>query len=284
MRNSRKIAVQRLDPIGQIGTRRFNHLSPPVNNPGVRRAVLRAVRQTDFVTRSSGRTRCTRSTGSPSSRRARLMPRRRGGSGSPTRRPMPPPRDVNWKRPAIEASAWWCWNRPLSATSAPSRPSPAICCADRHECGCGRLERPGAAPLPRGVGGTGRLGCLRDLLERSRPVLAGRPRLPARQWPPTGPGWPARTAIETARTGWLDATDAATRAAALDRLQRAALQDAPCVPLGQVFHQTAYRRDLGGMPGIVPAFRGVRRGWRAPWRLNSARAASAATPSRRAWP
>ena len=77
---------------------------------------------------------------------------------------------------------------------------------------------------------------------------------------PTGPGWPSSERIEAARTAWLDASDPASQATALEELQRAAYADVPYVPLGQVFTTTAHRRELTGMPGIVPAFWGVRRG------------------------
>jgi peptide/nickel transport system substrate-binding protein len=43
------ITVEIQDPTGQMATMRLNHLTPPFNNPAVRRALLHAINQTDFM-------------------------------------------------------------------------------------------------------------------------------------------------------------------------------------------------------------------------------------------
>ena len=54
LRRHPDIAIGSANPLGVIGMLRFNHLQPPFNNPAVRRAVLMAVNQTDYMTAITG--------------------------------------------------------------------------------------------------------------------------------------------------------------------------------------------------------------------------------------
>jgi peptide/nickel transport system substrate-binding protein len=54
LRADRSLTVEVLDPYGNIGDLRFNHLLPPFDNPAIRRAVLSAVRQSDYMTAVAG--------------------------------------------------------------------------------------------------------------------------------------------------------------------------------------------------------------------------------------
>ncbi len=49
LRRNRNVMVDIADPLGNIGTFRMNHLHPPFNNVGVRRAVLMALSQEDYM-------------------------------------------------------------------------------------------------------------------------------------------------------------------------------------------------------------------------------------------
>ncbi len=49
LRKNRNIEVDIADPLGNIGSFRMNHMHPPFNNPGVRRAVLMALDQEDYM-------------------------------------------------------------------------------------------------------------------------------------------------------------------------------------------------------------------------------------------
>ncbi len=54
LRRGRDIRLEVLDPGGGIGCLRFNHLFPPFDNPGVRRALLGAVDQLEVMTAVAG--------------------------------------------------------------------------------------------------------------------------------------------------------------------------------------------------------------------------------------
>jgi peptide/nickel transport system substrate-binding protein len=53
----RGVDIRSLDPGGAISVMRFNHLFPPFDNPAVRRAVLSAIDQTEFMTAAMGEDR-----------------------------------------------------------------------------------------------------------------------------------------------------------------------------------------------------------------------------------
>lgn len=48
------IVVASTDPLGNVAMARFNHLQPPFNNPKIRRAVLTAMNQDDYMTAALG--------------------------------------------------------------------------------------------------------------------------------------------------------------------------------------------------------------------------------------
>ena len=54
LRRARNIAVEVLDPSGIICLMRLNHLQPPFNNPAIRRALLRAMNQSDLMIAVAG--------------------------------------------------------------------------------------------------------------------------------------------------------------------------------------------------------------------------------------
>ena len=49
LKKNRNIAFDIADPLGNIATMRLNHLHPPFNNVGIRRALLTAMNQEDFM-------------------------------------------------------------------------------------------------------------------------------------------------------------------------------------------------------------------------------------------
>lgn len=49
LQRNRDIEVKLIDPVGSIAMLRFNHLHPPFNNPAIRRAIMMAVNQADYM-------------------------------------------------------------------------------------------------------------------------------------------------------------------------------------------------------------------------------------------
>jgi peptide/nickel transport system substrate-binding protein len=72
------------------------------------------------------------------------------------------------------------------------------------------------------------------------------------------PGWPTAPRVEALRTAWMQA-GADAQPALARRIQAAAFEEVPYIPLGQFFQPTAYRRELTGMLQGPTVFWNVRR-------------------------
>ncbi|WP_338665661.1 ABC transporter substrate-binding protein [Pararoseomonas sp. SCSIO 73927] len=73
-------------------------------------------------------------------------------------------------------------------------------------------------------------------------------------------GWPDSPRLEELRQDWITAPDPAAQAALCAEMQRQAFQDVPYIPLGEYRTLTAHKTDLTGFPPGAPLFYGVRRG------------------------
>ncbi len=74
-------------------------------------------------------------------------------------------------------------------------------------------------------------------------------------------GWPEDEELERLRTAWFDAPDLASQKAIAAQVQVRALETLPCIPLGQLFQPTAFRSDIKDIvKAAFPLFWGVRGG------------------------
>ncbi|HKM64475.1 MAG TPA: ABC transporter substrate-binding protein [Acidisphaera sp.] len=72
-------------------------------------------------------------------------------------------------------------------------------------------------------------------------------------------GWPRSPEIETLRTQWLDAPDLASQKAICEKIQLQALKDLPYMPLGQNIYPIATRANITGLTQGFPKFWNVQR-------------------------
>jgi peptide/nickel transport system substrate-binding protein len=72
-------------------------------------------------------------------------------------------------------------------------------------------------------------------------------------------GWPTSPRLEELRFAWFDAPDLATQKEICRQMQMQAWVDVPYVPLGQYLQATAFRADLTGMLSGFPKFYNIRR-------------------------
>ncbi len=75
-----------------------------------------------------------------------------------------------------------------------------------------------------------------------------------------GPGWPSSPALEDLRGQWFAAPDLAAQKAIAVKMQLQAFQDVPYVPLGQQLVSTAFRKPVGGVLNGLPVFWNVKLG------------------------
>jgi peptide/nickel transport system substrate-binding protein len=73
-------------------------------------------------------------------------------------------------------------------------------------------------------------------------------------------GWPSMPRVEELRNQWIDATDPEEQKRLCREIQLQAFRDVPYIPLGAFFFAAAYRKNLTGiLKGGIPLFTNVRR-------------------------
>jgi len=260
MRRDRNVTVEILDASGLIGNLRLNHLQPPFNNPAVRRAILGAIRQADFMIAVAGN--------DPSLWREKV------GYFTPG---SPAASDVGLEvfgSRSVEQSK-------ADLAAAGYRGERVVMMAPGDYAQVMALSQVGA-DLFRRIGlnvdfqaadwGTVvQRRARKDALEAGgwscvfgvgsgSDFMSPAAHLQIRAnganaWV----GWPDSPRLEALRTEWLGSSDPAEQKRLTEAMQVQALQDVPYVPLGQFFQPTAYRRGVSGIPKGFAQFYGVRK-------------------------
>ncbi|WP_027283831.1 ABC transporter substrate-binding protein [Rubritepida flocculans] len=264
--NARNIRVDIINNTGLIGIFRPNHVTAPFNNPAVRRAVLTAINQMDFMTAVIG----------TSGVEGRADLRREGiGYFAPE---SPSASDVGMERLRKNLDAA---RAELQAAGAMGARLVLLNATDLSSINAATLV---GADLFR------RMGFNVELVSTDWGTLVARraSRNPLEQggwsgfftfwsgvdhWDPSShasirghgesawPGWPTIPAIEAQRDAWFNAPNEAAERAATREMQRIAFEEVPYVPTGMYYQPTAYRRNLTGiLKGQPPLFWNVRRG------------------------
>lgn len=257
---SPRLRVRVPDPTGALGVLRLNHLQPPFNNPGVRRALLGALNQSVFMRAVAG--------ADPAMWRAGV------GMFCPDT-PMANdagmavlngPRDLQRVRLAL-SEAGYDDERivVLSAADVPFRRALAEVAADMMrtigmnvevqatDWGNIVLRRENKGPVE--LGGWSVLPTILSGLDLSSPAGQALRTTGETGWI----GWPASQRIEALRQAWLVTTALAHRQRICADIQRQCWIDVPQLPLGQFWQPTAYRADLTGMLDGMCLFWNVQR-------------------------
>ena len=254
-----KVVVQ--EPSGQIPILRFNHLQPPFNNPGIRRALLGAVNQEDVVTTVVGTDPKMSRTGvgffCPDTPMASDV-----GMEALTS-----PRDMDKVKRDLKAAGYNGEKVVLmAATDFPVLKAMADVAADMFkqagmnvdyvatDWGSVVTRRAKKEPVEQGGwsafctawAGTDHLDPSGHLSLRANGEQA---------WI----GWPTDLRIEQLRDAWFDAPDVKAQAAICADIQREAFQSVPYIPMGQYLQPTAYRTGLEGVLNGFALFWNVRR-------------------------
>jgi peptide/nickel transport system substrate-binding protein len=256
-----KLTVTILEPTGQMACMRLNELNPPFDNPAIRRALLKAVSQRDYMDAVAG-TDPTMShipagifcPGTPMASDAGLDV-------------FTSPRDYDAVKKEIAAAGYKGEKVVLLApTDFPILKAMADVGADvMQKAGLnvdyqamdwGTVVQRRAKKDPTDKGGWSVFHTFWQGLDQSNPVghvfLRGNGEAGMM-------GWPSSPKIEQLRQQWIAAPDLAAQQDIARQLQLQALTDVPYVPLGQNFYDTAYRPDITGMPTGFVMFWGVHR-------------------------
>ncbi len=254
-----RVAVN--DPTGNIAIMRMNQLWPPFDNAAIRRAMLGAVNQEDFMTAVAGTDRSIWQTGvgffCPNSPLASKV-----GMDALTS-----PRDPAAVKRAL-AEAGYKNDRVVLLGANDLAVVKAECDVgadmmkqvgmnvDYQVRDWGTVVQRRAVKDAPDKGGwnvffTGTRG-LDQMTPATHIALRGNG---ADAWP----GWPNSPKLEELRQAWFDATDLGAQQKIGQEMQRQAFIDVPYIPLGFYLTPTAYRSDLTGFVQGVPVFWNVRR-------------------------
>jgi peptide/nickel transport system substrate-binding protein len=261
LRKSGEIIVEITDPTGVIGTLRMNCLQPPFDQPAIRRALLSAINQDDFMMAIVG--------GDKS------MWRNRVGVYCPAS-PMANDAGIEVLERCDPVTA----KRGLAA--AGYRGEPVILLAptdfptigtlaeitadllkkcgmnvDYHAMDWGTLTQRRTSTAPANQGGWSCFNPAAAGLELFDPTTHNQMRGNGKDaWF----GWPTSARLEELRNQWFDAADLAHQQQLCRELQLQNWVDVPFIPLGQFFQPTAYRRSVTGvLKGGFALFYNVRR-------------------------
>ena len=255
-------AAVKLDVIeffGTMGVMRFNHLHPPFDNPGIRRALLGAIDQADAMNAVAGTDRAYWRDG------VGLFP-----PGSPLANNagievLTRPRDLDKVKRDLAEAGYRGETVVALGTGGPGQ-IPIL-----TQVGSEILRRAGmtvdlqASDLttmlrrvtrtdPPGKGGWNvHFGAI-DGAFYTKPAgnqyIRGDGKSGA-------PGWPKSPQLEALRQAWLDVVDLDEQKRIAVAMQLQFWEDVPYIPMGQWIRPTAYRRNLAGVPKGFAAFYGV---------------------------
>lgn len=245
---------------GNIGIMRFNQLFPPLDNPAIRRALLPALNQADFMQAIAGDT-----PGVWRSDVGFFGPGMAMASDAELSQ-ITGPRDLAKAQQAVKNAGYA--GEPvvvLTPSDYPRINALALVAADMlRKCGLnvdlqemdwGTVIQRRASKAPPQQGGWSIFFTTLTGNDMSNPAtnlaLRGNG---ASAWF----GWPKAPRMEALRDDWLGAADLASQKRIAADIQAQAFVDVPFLPLGEFFQPTVYRRTLEGMLKGMPLFWNLR--------------------------
>jgi peptide/nickel transport system substrate-binding protein len=261
LRRNRNITLEIPDPTGLLAIARFNHLHAPFDKPAVRRALLGAVNQADFMTAVIGTDRSLWREG------VGFFPPGTPFASDVGLDALTSPRDMEKVKRDLAAAGYNGERVVLMAASDfPSLNALALVANDMlTKAGMnvefvntdwGTVVQRRASREAPARGGWSMFCTFWAGLDMFNPgvhqSLRGHG---AQAWF----GWPTIPRLEELRQAWFDAPDLAAQQRICRDIQQVAFQEVPYLPLGQYFQATAYRRNLTGVLKGLPLFWNVQR-------------------------
>jgi peptide/nickel transport system substrate-binding protein len=262
LRKTPTLKVESVDPAGFIATLRFNHLNPPFTNAALRRAILGAVNQSDYMVAMVGAdTRLWKEgcgyfcPGTPMASDAGM-------------KALTSPRDLETAKRAIAAAGY---QGERLVVLAPTDIASAKALADittdtlkqlgmnvdYQAMDWATLVQRRAKREPTEQGGWSVYHTSWSGIDHMNPVAHAFLRGNGKD---ATVGWPNSPKLEALRAQWLEAPDLAAQKRIAAEMQLQAFEDVPYIPLGQYFVPTAHQANLSGILSGNPVFWNVKRG------------------------
>lgn len=260
LKRTGKIQVEIKDRNGTMGLLKMNNLQPPFDNPAIRRALLGAVNQKDFMSAVAGDDPAMWQTGvgifTPGTDMA-------SDAGMEV---LNGPRNMQAVRTAIRQAGY---NNEKTVLISPSEPPFRKAMADV----CGPMLRDAGLNLevqsmdwgtaitrreskqPVDKGGWSVLCTTANGLDMQTPTLHFLRATGETAWF----GWTKSDRIEELRAAWIDAPDVPAQKRIAADLQRQCWIDVPHIPLGIWYQPMAWQKTITGIPDGFPIFWGARR-------------------------
>jgi peptide/nickel transport system substrate-binding protein len=247
---------------GLMACMRLNHLLPPFDNPAIRRVLLKAVNQEDFMIAVTGTDPKLRKT--PTGVYAPQMPMATtAGLDVFTAK-----RDYAAIKKELQAAGYKGEKVVLmGASDFPSLKALAEVAADcltqagfnldYQMMDWGTVVQRRAKKDPVDAGGWNIFCTFWSGFDQANPAVSAFLRGPGASGTV---GWPTSEKIEALRTQWLDAPDLAAQKKLAEEIQLQALIDVPYVPLGQYFGNTAFQNNVTGVLDGPCMFWNVKKG------------------------
>ncbi len=262
LREAKNLTVAPPDPPGYISGIRFNQTQPPFNNPALRRALLGAVSQEDYMTTVAGTDRSGWDTGvgvfCPGSPMA-------SDAGMDV---LTSPRDFAAVKRAVIASGY---NGERTVVHVPSDLASLKALGD---VGVDMLRRSGLNVDARYTD----WGSMLQLLAKTGPVEEGGWSAFHTNWSgldqfdpavhlwirgngkAASRGWPESPKLEALREEWLFAGDDTARKRIAADIQRQVFIDVPYIPAGRFLPRMVYQRNVTEVLSGYPLFWNVKKG------------------------
>ena len=256
LRRDASIVVETLDPTGFPSMLRMNQLFPPFDNPAIRRALLAAVNQADFMTAIAGT--------DPAMWKDKVgyFPPGSPLASDTGMTALTGPHDPNRVKQALTAAGYKGERIVVMiATDLPVLNAMGLVGADMltkvgmnvdvNETDWGTVVQRRASRNPPDKGGWSVFFTSFAGLDQYTPAshLGLRGNGPAAWF-----GWPTAPALESLRNDWFQAPDLATQKAIGVKIQEQAFIDVPYLPLGEYLQQTAHSKSLTGLLKGLPIF------------------------------
>ena len=253
------VTVEVNEPCGSIGIMRFKHLFPPFDNPAVRRALLGAVTQADFMTVVGGPDRTLWqdrvglfAPGSPLANEAGVEVL----SGRDYEKVKRDLAAAGYRGEKIVMPASTVGYIAILSQVGVDQLRKAGMDVELQTMDLATLVRRIASKAPPDRGGWNVHFNILDGVYNFNP--AGNTAIRGDGKSGTA-GWPTSPKLEALRAAWIDADNLAEEKQISEQIQLQLWEDVPYIPLGHWVRSTAHRREIVDLPWGFPAFYGVRR-------------------------